>query len=145
MKDFNLNRRTFIKGTAAASLAVSATGARAMTSAPKYNVALIGTGWYGTSDLLRLIQVADVEVVSLCDVDTKQLDKAATRVSKRQKSGKRPKLYTDYKKMLKEQNKLCGRKATNTATRPHLPLKQAELRMLIDRRSSISKEPHHLR
>ncbi|AWV97375.1 Gfo/Idh/MocA family protein [Arcticibacterium luteifluviistationis] len=106
MKSFNLDRRKFIKGTAAASLAISATGAKAMSSkktAPKYNVALIGTGWYGTSDLLHLIQVADVEVVSLCDVDTEQLDKAATRVSERQKSGKRPELYSDYKKMLKEQ------------------------------------------
>ena len=68
-------------------------------------VALIGTGWYGKSDLFRLIQVASVEVVALCDVDKNVLSAAADLVSKRQKSGKRPKLYGDYRKMLSE-NKL---------------------------------------
>lgn len=63
-------------------------------------VGLIGTGWYGKSDLLRLIQVAPVEVVSLCDVDSKMLAGAADIVSQRQKSGKRPRLYGDYRKML---------------------------------------------
>jgi len=37
-----------------------------------YRVGLIGCGWYGKSDLWRLIQVSPVEVVSLCDVDTQQ-------------------------------------------------------------------------
>lgn len=68
-------------------------------------VALIGTGWYGKSDLFRLIQVAPVEVVALCDVDKNLLGAAAALVSKRQKSGKTPRLYGDYRKMLSE-NKL---------------------------------------
>lgn len=63
-------------------------------------VALIGTGWYGKSDLFRLIQVADVEVVGLCDVDSKQLEEAGRLVSTRQKSGKVPPLYEDYKELL---------------------------------------------
>lgn len=63
-------------------------------------VGLIGTGWYGKSDLFRLIQVTNVEVISLCDVDKHMLSAAAELVSKRQKSGKKPKTYTDYKKML---------------------------------------------
>ncbi|GAA0878397.1 Gfo/Idh/MocA family oxidoreductase [Algoriphagus jejuensis] len=63
-------------------------------------VALIGTGWYGKSDLFRLIQVADVEVVALCDVDSKQLAEAGRLVSTRQKSGKVPALYEDYKELL---------------------------------------------
>jgi predicted dehydrogenase len=102
MKKFNFNRRDFIKGTAA-TLALGSLGANAMQPKAHYNVALIGTGWYGTSDLLRLIQVANVEVVALCDVDTEQVEKAAIRVADRQKSGKKPKAYGDYKKMLKEQ------------------------------------------
>jgi len=107
MKKYNLNRRDFIKGSAA-TLALSSLGANAMTPTKnngQYNVALIGTGWYGTSDLLRLIQVANVEVVALCDADSQQLDKAAVRVAERQKSKKVPKKYRDYKKLLKE-NKL---------------------------------------
>lgn len=70
-----------------------------------YRVGLIGTGWYGKSDLFRLIQVSPVEVVALCDVDKNKLAEAAVMVSQRQKSGKKPRLYTDYQKMLAE-NKL---------------------------------------
>ena len=68
-------------------------------------MALIGSGWYGKIDLFRLIQVAPVEVVALCDVDSAMLFGAADMVAKRQKSGKRPKTYGDYRRLLKE-NKL---------------------------------------
>ena len=98
MDMFSINRRRFIQGTTA-SLALSAFGARGMDliHPPKaYRVGLIGTGWYGKSDLFRLIQVAPVEVVALCDVDKNMLAGAAKLVSQRQKSGKTPKLYGDY-------------------------------------------------
>ena len=39
----------------------------------KFKVGLIGAGWYGKSDLCRLMQVAPVEVVSLCDPDKQML------------------------------------------------------------------------
>src|SRR5688572_6679090 len=107
MENFTLDRRHFIKG-ATASLALSALGAHGMDTLNQgktLRVALIGTGWYGKSDLFRLIQVASVEVVALCDVDKNVLAAAADLVSKRQKSGKKPKLYGDYRKMLSE-NKL---------------------------------------
>src|ERR1051325_7138641 len=91
MEDFNINRRLFLKG-ATASLALTAFGeAEGMDliyPQKTLRVALIGTGWYGKSDLFRLIQVAPVEVVALCDVDKNQLSKAGTLVSKRQKSVK---------------------------------------------------------
>ena len=44
-------------------------------------VGLIGCGWYGKVDLLRLLQVEPVEVVSLCDVDSKMLNEAADIVA----------------------------------------------------------------
>lgn len=65
-------------------------------------VGLIGTGWYGKSDLFRLIQVVPVNVIALCDVDKNMLQAAAQMVSQRQKSGKTPRLYGDYRKMLSE-------------------------------------------
>jgi predicted dehydrogenase len=105
MKTFMINRRRFLQ-TASATLALSQLGARGMDlihQKPK-RVGLIGTGWYGKSDLFRLIQVAPVDVVSLCDVDRKLLSEAATLVSQRQKSGKRPRTYTDYRDMLKEKD-----------------------------------------
>ena len=82
MENFTLDRRHFIKGPA--SLALSALGAHGMDTpnqAKTLRVALIGTGWYGKSDLFRLIQVASVEVVALCDVDKNVLSAAADRKS----------------------------------------------------------------
>jgi predicted dehydrogenase len=71
---------------------------------PAKRVGLIGTGWYGKCDLYRLMQVAPVEVVSLCDVDSKMLNDCADTVQSKQKSGKRPKVYADYRKMLEEKD-----------------------------------------
>ena len=104
MDHFNINRRRFLQSSTA-SLAVSAFGLQDLDlfyPAKNYRVALIGTGWYGKSDLFRLIQVSPVEVVALCDVDKNMLNGAAKLVSQRQKSGKTPKLYGDYRKMLTE-------------------------------------------
>ena len=67
-------------------------------------VGLIGTGWYGKVDLLRLIQVAPVHVVSMCDVDSRMLDEAADIVAQRQASGERPRTYGDYREMLAERD-----------------------------------------
>ena len=104
MKEFNINRRRFLQG-ATASLALTTFGAYGLdiiNPQKPMRVALIGTGWYGKSDLFRLIQVAPVEVVALCDVDRNMLNAAAALVKQRQKSGKTPKLYGDYRKLLAE-------------------------------------------
>jgi predicted dehydrogenase len=103
-----MNRRDFVKiGAASAALATSA-GSDALgqegSAGKTRRVGLIGTGWYGKADLLRLIQVEPVEVVSLCDVDSKMLTEAADLVASRQKSGNRPKLYADYREMLAQKN-----------------------------------------
>jgi predicted dehydrogenase len=102
---FSINRRRFLQ-TAAASLAMSAMGAYGvdLINRKPLRVGLIGTGWYGKSDLFRLIQVAPVEVVSLCDVDKNMLSEAAAMVSQRQKSRKTPRTYTDYRRMLQEKD-----------------------------------------
>ena len=70
----------------------------------KKRVGLIGCGWYGKVDLLRLIQVAPVEVVSLCDVDKQLLAGAVEIGSTRQASKKKPRTYSDYREMLKEKD-----------------------------------------
>jgi predicted dehydrogenase len=70
----------------------------------KKRVGLIGSGWYGKIDLLCLIQVAPVEVVSLCDVDRRTLAEAAEIVARRQLSKKKPRTYSDYREMLKEKD-----------------------------------------
>jgi predicted dehydrogenase len=99
-----MQRREFLKKSASA-LALSGfpVSAIQLAGAPK-RVGLIGTGWYGKCDLFRLIQVAPVEVVSLCDVDSRMLADAAQQVAARQASKKTPRTYTDYRKMLAERD-----------------------------------------
>jgi predicted dehydrogenase len=93
-----MNRRNFTK------LGLSTAAAAAYAQGEGKRVALIGTGWYGKIDLFRLIQVAPVNVVSLCDVDKKMLDQAGDLVASRQASKKKPRLYGDYRELLKERD-----------------------------------------
>src|SRR5260221_202728 len=90
IQPFSISRRDFLKtATAATALAALPTwGADALdvvNGKPK-RVGLIGAGWYGKSDLWRLIQVAPVEVVSICDPDKTMLAGAVEIASQRQKS-----------------------------------------------------------
>src|SRR3989441_5672341 len=98
-----INRRSFLR-TSAAALAWSRVSGYAAELGEKKRVGLIGCGWYGKCDLLRLIQVAPVEVVSLCDVDRRMLADAAEQVASRQASKKKPRTYGDYRAMLKEKD-----------------------------------------
>ena len=73
-----MRRRQFLRAGGAAAVALSGFHRYAEAFADtRLRVGLIGTGWYGKCDLLRLIQVAPVEVVSLCDVDKQMLAEAA--------------------------------------------------------------------
>jgi predicted dehydrogenase len=100
-----MNRRTFLQSSAAGLALSSMRGMAAeFADMPAKRVGLIGTGWYGKVDLLRLIQVAPVEVVSLCDVDRKMLAAAAELTATRQASKKKPRTYADYRQMLAEKD-----------------------------------------
>jgi predicted dehydrogenase len=100
-----MQRREFLKAATGLTLATAAGGSYAAELQDKKpRVGLIGTGWYGKADLFRLIQVAPIEVVSLCDVDKRMLSEAADMVSQRQASKKRPRTYSDYRTMLKEKD-----------------------------------------
>ncbi len=99
------SRRRFLK-TSAAALALPAIDVslwETVANTPK-RVGLIGAGWYGKSDLWRLIQVAPVEIVSICDPDRSMLAGAVEIASQRQKSGNRPRTCVDYREMLKEKD-----------------------------------------
>ena len=107
-----MNRREFLHGSA---LGVAAAAAAAAQSA-EYSrrdeyardklrrVGLIGCGWYGKGDLFRLNQVANIEIVSLCDVNSQMTAQAADMAVSRQPSKKRPRIYSDYRKMLAEKD-----------------------------------------
>lgn len=100
-----MNRRKFLKtGLGGAAVVAAAQNRLFAADEPKpLRVALIGCGWYGKTDLFHLIQVAPVEVVGLCDVDSQMRDAAADLVATRQPSKKRPPVYGDYRKLLSEQ------------------------------------------
>ncbi len=100
-----MNRRAFLQA-GAAGLAWSSLRdqARALVGQQPKRVGLIGSGWYGKCDLWRLIQVAPIEVVSLCDVDRQMLAGAADLAASRQASKRKPRTYTDYRAMLAEKD-----------------------------------------
>jgi predicted homoserine dehydrogenase-like protein len=73
-----MDRRHFLRRTAAAaSVAALSSRAYAAAQSKPRRVGLIGCGWYGKCDLLQLINIEPVEVVSLCDVDSRMLSEAA--------------------------------------------------------------------
>jgi predicted dehydrogenase len=103
MNHSKIHRREFLRSSSAL-LAMSALHVNGINfnAETTRRVALIGTGWYGKSDLFKLIEVAPVEVVGLCDVDEHQLAQAAVMVSERQQNHQKPKQFNDYRKMLDE-------------------------------------------
>jgi len=101
-----MNRREFITKSAAVIAASRLMGFETLASqiGAGKRVGIIGPGWYGKSDLLRMVQVAPINVVSMCDVDSKMLSDAADLVATRQVSKARPRTYADWRKMLAEKD-----------------------------------------
>jgi predicted dehydrogenase len=102
-----MNRREFLMtGSTAAGLAIAGSAGRTLgsTSREAKRVGLIGCGWYGKCDLFKLMQVAPIEIVSLCDVDKKMLAEAALMAAHRQASKKTPRTFSDYREMLKQKD-----------------------------------------
>ena len=99
-----MDRREFLKaGAAGLAFSVSGNYTPVFAGQKSKRVGLIGCGWYGKGALFRLLQIAPVEVVSLCDVDRKMLAEAAEMVAARQASKKKPRTYGDYREMLKRE------------------------------------------
>lgn len=91
-----MDRRDFLQ-TAAAGLAV--TSGRAPAADRKPRVAVVGCGWFGMFNLENLMDVADVEVVGLCDPNRKHLEQSADWCVRR--GQKKPELYKDYRELVK--------------------------------------------
>lgn len=100
-----MNRRQFLRTSSAAIVALSAASyvPSSFAAEKKRRVGLIGAGWYGKSDLWRLVQVAPVEIVSLCDPDKKMLAEAV-EIAGQRIPGAKPRTYSDHREMLKEKD-----------------------------------------
>lgn len=69
-----MHRRDFFKaGVGASAMAALSPQVYAADKEKPLRVSLIGTGWYGKTDLFHLNQVAPIEVVGLCDVDRERM------------------------------------------------------------------------
>jgi predicted dehydrogenase len=96
-----MNRRNFIKTSAAASVAYSAWPLPLISVAGKtrpYRTALVGSGWWGMNILREAIAAGESKVVALCDVDQNMLTAAALEVEKL--NGDKPKKYGDFRELL---------------------------------------------
>jgi predicted dehydrogenase len=102
-----MNRRHFIRTSAAASLAFSAIPILGADSpAKKYRTALIGCGWWGNNILGEAMGSGACKIAALCDVDRRFVDKTAERVKK--EAGDDPKRYHDFRELLeKEKPEIC--------------------------------------
>ena len=102
-----MNRRQFLK-TSGGALSWSALSAGRQIRPQAKRVGLMGSGWYGKTDLFRLLQIsssdAPMDVVSLCDVDRNMLAEAIEMTASRQSSKKKPRGFADYRAMLAEKN-----------------------------------------
>ena len=93
-----MNRRTFIRTTAAAS-ALSTFNFHILgaedKAGKKYRTALIGCGWWGNNILLSAMASGACEIVALADVDDRQIE--TTLASVKAGTGDSPKTYKDFR------------------------------------------------
>ncbi len=117
-----MDRRTFLKGSAAAAMAgMAAMTASAKTSGFKANEKLllagIGVGGQGAGDMRGLASCPNVEVVALCDVDE---SRAASSFELFTKKNPNVRIYKDYRVML-EKEKDIDAVSISTPDHTHAP------------------------
>jgi predicted dehydrogenase len=76
--------------------------AKPLSANETVRVALIGCNSMGWADLSSLLKHNGVECIGLCDVDSNVLNRRAAELEK--KSGKKPILYSDYRKLLENKD-----------------------------------------
>ena len=89
----SLSRRQFLAG--ASALAVGPSILSAAPGRAKIRHAVVGCGGMGGSDMNNISSHPDIQIVALCDVDSKTLDGAAKKFPG-------AKLYRDFRKMFAE-------------------------------------------
>lgn len=107
-----ITRRTFIKSSAAAGLALSFAAPSILTGKDdrKANIGFIGVGSKGTSNLRVCLARGDVEVTAICDIDKEAADRSAKIVT--DAGQPEPRLYTrgdeDFRRMLDQRDEIDG-------------------------------------
>ncbi|MFH1738263.1 MAG: Gfo/Idh/MocA family oxidoreductase [bacterium] len=96
-----MKRRSFLKTSAAASLAISVPAIGVRARGKKYKTALIGTGWWGMNICMHAMGSGECQIIGMCDVDRNQLDPAVEKV--KELSGDEPRKYVDYRELLEKE------------------------------------------
>jgi predicted dehydrogenase len=89
-------------GLASLPLTETAAAPKKVSANDKVSVALIGCKGMGWSNLTSHLKLPDVDVIGLCDVDSNVLNERAAELE--QKTGKKAKLYKDYRKLLENKD-----------------------------------------
>ena len=97
----SIDRRTFLKGSVAAGLALSFPNVITAARVKTYRTALIGSGWWGMNITGEAIASGRCKIVAMCDVDRHQLDPAVEKVQKL--TAETPKKYGDYRELLEKE------------------------------------------
>lgn len=98
-----MERRSFLTRTgtlAGMAVAGSLAPGRVLGANDKINVAGIGVRSQGNGNIMNFIDTGETNIVTLCDVDTDQLEDKAGKVAEKQ--GKRPKTVTDYREVIND-------------------------------------------
>lgn len=104
----SFDRRSLLAGGLAASattlmpLGEAFAQRRRVSANDKVQVGLIGCKGMGWSNLTAMLKGSDVEAVALCDVDLNVLTARGTELQKA--SGRAPKLYGEYRRMLDDKS-----------------------------------------
>ena len=100
----DINRRSFLFGSAAAAtFAASSTakaGVRELKPGEKRNVAMIGIGIQGRFLLTEFLKQPNVRVVAICDVDKARREDGASRVNAYYKDGSKCATFADFREVL---------------------------------------------
>jgi predicted dehydrogenase len=97
----SMGRRSFLKSSVAAGLAVGFPAIVGAQGNKVYRTALIGSGWWGTNILREAVASRRCKIVGLVDVDQRQLAKCAGELAKW--CNDEAKQYGDYREMLEKE------------------------------------------
>jgi len=139
-KDKSLKRRDFIKtGTLAAAGFMIVPrhvlgGKGYIAPSDKLNVAAIGAGGKGASDIAEFVKGGKVNIVALCDVDDREAAKTYALHPNAPK-------YKDFRVMLEKENK--GIDAVSVSTPDHMHAIQALMAMKMGKHVYVQKPLTH--
>jgi predicted dehydrogenase len=93
-----MDRRTFTISSLAAAGSLAATSQAIAATPRKLKAGLIGCGWFGGVSLDAMVEVGNVEFISLCDPNSNAIKATSESLAKRQKKPARS--FKDYREML---------------------------------------------